>query len=118
MSEPIKPDNDDGWGKLQAEVEKPKSIDPRVDPTDVAYSRMQQLVENVTTQTLQELSAFRDEIDNLMIAIRKRNEYLVRTITQHTEFCSNAIKTKQIINDSIKAIQNDFNNGPVHTIEN
>lgn len=111
-------ENQNGWSDLQKEVANKPKLDPGKDVVTAAHNNMKMLIEQVSSATLVELTALRDEIDNLMIAIRSRNEQLLQSIVQHTEFCTNAIKTKQIVTDSVKAIQHDFNGKPsVHTVE-
>lgn len=96
-----------------------KRMDPSTDPVEQAHNNMKMLVDKVSGKTLEELSALRDQLDNLMIAIRNRDEILKNLIVQHTEFSANAIRTKQIIAESIEAIHNDFNgkNNPVLTVQ-
>ena len=95
--------NQNGWPTEQ------KRIDPGIDPITAAHNNMRSIVDKVSSATLTELTQLRDEIDTLMIAIRNRNEEIMNDITRYTEFCVGAIKTKQILNDSVKAIQQDFN---------
>lgn len=107
----------DGWGKLETDMKSnvQAPVDPGINATDLAYDRMRQLVSNVSSETLKELTAFRDQIDNLMIAIRRRDEQLINDITNHTDFCSKAITAKKIIADAIQSIHADFNK-PVVTL--
>lgn len=103
--------NANGWDNLQKEVAQQTEAKPNpgLDPVTAAHNNMRGIVEKLSGATLAELTVLRDEIDNLMIAIRNRDNALIESIVQHAEFCKNAIQTKQIVNDSIKTIQNDFN---------
>jgi len=94
-------------------------LDPSTDPVEQAHNNMKMLVDKVSGKTLEELSDLRDKLDNLMIAIRNRDELLKNLIVQHTEFSANAIRTKQVITESIQSIHNDFNgnNNPVLTVQ-
>lgn len=96
-----------GWA-----TQAPK-LDPGIDSVTFAHNNMKDLVSKISGKTLEELTLLRDEIDNLMIAIRNRNERIVNDIVQYTEFCVGAIKTKEIVSDSVRAIRDDFNGKPM-----
>lgn len=88
-------------------------LDPGIDSVTFAHNNMNDLVAKISGKTLEELTLLRDEIDSLMISIRTRNEQIIQDIVQYTEFCIGAIKTKQIVSDSVRAIKNDFNGKPM-----
>lgn len=89
----------------------PKSYDPAPSAEDVAQERLSALLANVTTTTLDQLRELRDEIDNLMNAIKMRDELINNAFKEHVAYASNAIKMKDIVKESISSIKHDFHNG-------
>lgn len=87
------------------------SYDPAPSAEDVAQERLSALLANVTTTTLDQLRELRDEIDNLMNAIKMRDELINNAFKEHVAYASNAIKMKDIVKESISSIKHDFHNG-------
>lgn len=89
----------------------PNSYDPAPSAEQVAQERLSALLADVTTTTLDQLRELRDEIDSLMQAIRNRDELINKAFKEHVAYARNAIKCKEIVQDSLAKIKQDFNNG-------
>ncbi len=88
-----------------------QSYDPAPSAEAVAQERLSALLADVTTTTLDQLRELRDEIDNLMNAIRNRDELINKAFKEHVAYAQNAIKMKDIVKQSISKIVADFHNG-------
>lgn len=87
------------------------SYDPAPSAQTVALERLQAVLAEVTTTTLDQLRELRDEIDSLMQVIRSRDELINKAFKEHVAYASNTIKCKDIVKDNLAKIKNDFNNG-------
>lgn len=87
------------------------NYDPAPSAEQVAQERLSALLADVTTTTLDQLRELRDEIDSLMQAIRNRDELINKAFKEHVAYARNAIKCKEIVQDSLVKIKHDFNNG-------
>lgn len=96
-----------GDSRRQAKV----SYDPAPSAQTVALERLQAVLAEVTTTTLDQLRELRDEIDSLMQVIRSRDELINKAFKEHVAYASNTIKCKDIVKDNLAKIKNDFNNG-------
>lgn len=88
-----------------------QSYDPAPSAEDVAQERLQSLLADVTTTTLDQLRDLRDEVDSLMQAIRNRDDLINKAFKEHVFFARNAIKCKEIVQSSLTKIKQDFNHG-------
>lgn len=108
-----------GWSsKMLAQIDKeiprvePKtSYDPAPTPEGVAKERMEQLLANITTNTLNELRELRDEIDNLIRTVQSRHDTILSACYQHVEYSTSTITCKEIIKGNLSKIAADFKNG-------
>lgn len=87
------------------------SYDPAPTPENVAKERMEQLLANITTNTLNELRELRDEIDNLIRTVQARHDTILSACYQHVEYASSTITCKEIIKGNLSKIAADFKNG-------
>lgn len=88
-----------------------QSFDPAPTPEGVAKERMEQLLANITTNTLNELRELRDEIDNLIRTVQSRHDTILSACYQHVEYSTSTITCKEIIKGNLSKIAADFKNG-------
>ena len=61
-------------------------VDPAPSAEGVAKERMEQLLANITTSTLNELRELRDEIDNLIRTVQARHDIILNACYQHVDY--------------------------------
>lgn len=87
------------------------TADPAPEATVLPTERAQQIVRNISATTLDELAKLRDELDDLMRAVRAREETVARVLEEHAGFAQEAIRCKLVIADSIVTLRKSFENG-------
>lgn len=95
--------------------------DPAPSAPAIAEERAQQLLTNISSQTLGELRGLRDQLDDLMRDMNARRDMLRDAIKSHAEFAQTAIQAKIIIAESIAKMRADFERSntplpPVHNV--
>lgn len=88
-----------------------QSFDPAPTAEGVAKERMEQLLANITTSTLNELRELRDEIDNLIRTVQARHDTILNACYQHVDYSTSTIMCKEIIKGNLSKIATDFKNG-------
>jgi hypothetical protein len=89
----------------------PANYDPAPTAEGVAKERMEQLLANITTSTLNELRELRDEIDNLIRTVQARHDTILNACYQHVDYSTSTIMCKEIIKGNLSKIATDFKNG-------
>lgn len=93
---------------------EPERLDPAPNPVDLAHQRIEQFVENLTSQGLDELRKFRDDTDALMIALRKRGEAITHAAAEHAVNVSAVIEAKTIMAEQTQKMKEMF--APVQAV--
>lgn len=88
--------------------------DPAPNPVDIAHQRSQQLMDNLTTQALDQLRAFRDDTDALMVALTKRHDAIVSAIDEHASRVASVIEAKVIMAEQTQKMKEMF--APVQAV--
>jgi vacuolar-type H+-ATPase subunit I/STV1 len=78
-----------------------RAADPAIPPAEIARTRAQQLVGNITSAAIERLGHMRDQLDDLMRAVRGRDEKIVEIIAEHAAFADQAVKTCSIVGETL-----------------
>lgn len=98
-----------------------EQTDPAPSAPAIAEERAQQLLTNISSQTLGELRDLRDQLDDLMRDMNERRDMIREAIRSHAEFAASAIAAKSIISESIAKMRVEFDRSatplpPVHKV--
>lgn len=88
-------------------LDQSKSLDPAPSAVEIAHDRSTQLMNNLTSQALDQLRQFRDDTDALMVALTKRHDAIVSAIDEHASRVSEVIECKKVMaehTDKLKAM--------------
>ena len=89
-------------------------LDPAPHPVDLAHQRSTQLMDNLTSQALDQLRQFRDDTDALMVALTKRHDAIVGAIDEHAARVASVIESKVIMAEQTSKLKDMFS--PVQAV--
>lgn len=90
--------------------------DPAPDAASSAMARVTNLVDDVTSQPVEQLRLLRDAIDDMIRAIQARDAAIKETIAVHANTAIEVVTFKNIVLDAMGKIQADLTIGAlVHT---
>lgn len=106
---------------LPTENTKPEIIaetlpDPAMSPSDLAKAQATNLVQNITSKSIVELTDMRDHLDDLMEALRKRERDLINAVEDHAALAADTIGMKEIVRESIEQLIARVAPAPVKTV--
>jgi hypothetical protein len=96
------------------ELPQSENLDPAPHPVDVAHQRSAQLMDNLTSQALDQLRQFRDDTDALMVALNKRHDAIVSAIDEHASRVASVIEAKKIMAEQTQKMKEMF--APVQAV--
>jgi hypothetical protein len=94
-------------GKTQ-KPETAKLPDPVPDTMVLARQRSEQYVGAISSQTLQEYGALRDDLDNVIRGISDSPQSVVEAIVTHTQKVTKALRVKSMFTDALAELRRDF----------
>lgn len=89
-------------------------LDPAPHPVDLAHKRIEQFVDNLTSQGLDELRQFRDDTDALMVALTKRGDAITHAAAEHAANIAAVIESKKIMAEQTQKMKEMF--APVQAV--
>lgn len=89
-------------------------LDPAPSAVEIAHDRSTQLMNNLTTQALDQLRQFRDDTDALMVALTKRHDAIVSAIDEHASRVGQVIMAKEIMAEQTQKMKEMF--APVQAV--
>ena len=95
-------------------LDEVKTFDPAPHPVDLAHKRIEQFIDNLTSQGLDELRRFRDETDALMAALTKRGEALTHAAAEHAHNVASVLESKAIMAEQTSKLKELFS--PVQAV--
>lgn len=96
------------------DLDQPERLDPAPSPVDLAHQRSAQLMDNLTSQALDQLRQFRDDTDALMVALTKRHDAIVSAIDEHASRVGQVIEAKAIMAEQTQKMKEMF--APVQAV--
>lgn len=97
-------------GPLPAEARAPKP-DPAPSMYEIAEKKAAGLVGDISSKTVAELRALRDEIDELIRTITDREATITAAIAEHAAFAASAIDVKSVVAETVKRLRAQIENG-------
>lgn len=100
-------------GDIAADVQRADQDtgDPAPSSTVLPTERAQQIVRNISATALDEISKLRDELDDLMRAVKKREDVVMGVVQDFARFSEEAIRCKLVIADSVVGLRKSFEEG-------
>lgn len=99
---------------LDEVARKTQTFDPAPTAVEIAHDRSTQLMNNLTTQALDQLRQFRDDTDALMVALTKRHDAIVSAIDEHASRVGQVIMAKEIMAEQTQKMKEMF--APVQAV--
>lgn len=96
------------------DLDQPEHLDPAPTAVEMAHERSAQLMNNLTTQALDQLRQFRDDTDALMVALTKRHDAIVSAIDEHASRVGQVILAKEIMAEQTQKMKEMF--APVQAV--
>lgn len=96
------------------DLDQSEKLDPAPSPVDLAHQRSAQLMDNLTSQALDQLRQFRDDTDALMVALTKRHDAIVGAIDEHASRVASVIAAKEIMAEQTQKMKEMF--APVQAV--
>jgi ABC-type transporter Mla subunit MlaD len=83
--------------------------DPAIPAAEIARTRAQQLVGNISGASIERLSQMRDQLDDLMRAVRARDEKITDIIAEHAAFADQSIKVVAVVGETLSKLVSEMN---------
>lgn len=96
------------------DLDQPERLDPAPSAVEMAHERSAQLMNNLTSQALDQLRQFRDDTDALMVALTKRHDAIVSAIDEHASRVGQVIEAKAIMAEQTQRMKEMF--APVQAV--